>query len=599
MSGATPKLNTREYASRLEVYHPKIIHELRFDIHDIEILKQVQNGLIEDSKAWRLNLEAQAIGLMSRFERLLCLPLVRNLCKYDFQIQTATKVMKELRGRAILADEVGLGKTIEAGLITKELILRGLVRKVLILVPASLTEQWRDEMQEKFRLSFRISNQVEDWECYDRLISSLDTAKRMRHWERIERLTYDLVIVDEAHKLKNRATRNWKFVNSLRKKYILLLTATPIQNDLEELFNLVTLLKPGQMGTWSSFKNKFIVGRDNRIPKDVNNLRNLLFEVMIRNRRGNVLTLPPRRAHLTSVTLSFKERELYDGVTKLIRSRYPKLNRKEASVNRLALMVLQKEVGSSSYAAATTLRRLSQSNQFGYEDREEFLKLSKLADSIESQEKSVKLLEFINKFDDKVLVFTQYIQTLRFLDRYLSDYGVSHSIFYGGMNLVEKEKNVNSFKNKNRVFLSTEAGGEGRNLQFANKLINYDLPWNPLRLEQRIGRIHRVGQERDVHILSFWTENTIDEYILELLDKKINMFEMVVGELDLVLGNLKEKRSFEEVLMNIWTLEHENERFQALKQFGIELVEAKKQYNIVNNYQHQLFGDIFSVEEDS
>lgn len=522
-------------------------------------------------------------------------PAGPGLRRYDFQIRTALKVLRELRGRAILADEVGLGKTIEAGLIAKELILRGLVKKVLVLVPASLTEQWREEMQEKFGLPFEVTDEVEDWERHDRLICSLDTAKRPQHSSSVERITYDLVIVDEAHKLKNRATLNWKFVNGIRKKYILLLTATPVQNDLEELFNMVTLLKPGQLGTWGEFKRRFVEAGDKRVPRQVDNLRSLLFEVMIRNRRGNVLTLPPRRANLARVSFSDRERELYDKVTEFIRSRYTRLDRREASVNRLALMVLQKEVGSSSFAAGATLRRLSESDQFTYEEREELTRLSNLAFEVTRHEKSVRMMEFLQKFDDKVLVFTQYLPTLRFLDGLLQKNGISHAVFHGGLDPWSKEQAIRSFKGESRVLLSTEAGGEGRNLQFANKLINYDLPWNPLRLEQRIGRIHRVGQEREVHIVSFWTGNTIDEYIIELLDKKINMFELVVGELDLVLGNLRDKRSFEEILMDIWAVENEGERRNQLDAFGNELLAAKRKYAGVKAYQEELLGNALAA----
>jgi len=576
-------------------YLPKTVPELLFSPEDIDVLRKVDDGVVEDSKVWRLNLDAQALSLRSGFDELLCLPLVRGLRKYDFQIRTALKVLRELRGRAILADEVGLGKTIEAGLVTKELILRGLARKVLILVPASLTEQWREEMQEKFGLSFEVTDEVEDWGRHERLICSLDTAKRPRHSSSVERTTYDLVIVDEAHKLKNRATLNWKFVNGIRKKYILLLTATPVQNDLEELFNMVTLLKPGQLGTWGEFRKRFVEAGDKRVPREVDGLRDLLFEVMIRNRRGNVLTLPPRRANLAKVSLSDRERELYDKVTEFIRSRYPRLDRRGVSVNRLALMVLQKEVGSSSFAAGATLRRLSESDQFAYEEREELARLSDLAFAVTCHEKSNKMMEFLQRFDDKVLVFTQYLPTLRFLDDLLQRNGISRVVFHGGLDPWSKEQAIRSFKGASRVLLSTEAGGEGRNLQFANKLINYDLPWNPLRLEQRIGRIHRVGQEREVHILSFWTDNTIDEYIIELLDKKINMFELVVGELDLVLGNLRDKRSFEEILMGIWAGENEEERRRQLTTFGDELLAARRKYASVKVYQEELLGNALAA----
>ncbi|MEK6851366.1 MAG: helicase-related protein, partial [Candidatus Thermoplasmatota archaeon] len=143
--------------------------------------------------------------------------------------------------------------------------------------------------------------------------------------------------------------------------------------------------------------------------------------------------------------------------------------------------------------------------------------------------------------------------------------------------------------------LSTEAGGEGRNLQFAHRLVNYDLPWNPLRLEQRIGRIHRVGQTRDVHVVNLWARDTIEEYVLELLDKKVHMFELVVGELDMILGNLDEEKSFEDLLMEIWTIEDAAQRRAKVAKLGEELVKARGAYEDAKKYDDRLFGAALEV----
>ena len=213
---------------------------------------------IEDPRDWVLHYQARLLGLQSGFDRLLCLPLVRGVRRYEYQETTALRVLREMRGRAILADEVGLGKTIEAGIVLKELIVRGLARKVLVLTPASLVTQWREELDVKFGLRFEIMDEFEDWARHDLVISSIDTAKRDVHKDEIQRLSYDVVIVDEAHKLKNRATKNWRLVASIRKRYMLLLTATPVQNELEELFNLVTLLRPGQLSSYGGFRSRFV-----------------------------------------------------------------------------------------------------------------------------------------------------------------------------------------------------------------------------------------------------------------------------------------------------------------------------------------------------
>ena len=568
-------------------YAPQFIPELAFSPDDGQVLAKVHDGVHEDAHLWRLNLEANELSLISGFDELLCLSLVRGVKKFDYQIATAFKVLRELRGRALLADEVGLGKTIEACLILKEYVVRGLVRKALILVPASLTIQWQEELREKFGLHFEIMDEIEDWERHPFVIASLDTAKRDVNREVIEKLYYDLVIVDEAHKLRNRNTKNWKFVSAIRRKYILMLTATPVQNDLEELFNLVTLLKPGQLRTWGAFRKEFFAGGDRRTPANAQELRQLLLEVMIRNRRGEAITLPPRRVDSIEVPLARDERDLYTGVTKFIRRWYA-----DAPVaNRLSLMVLQREIGSSPAAATETLRRVRESPNFSWEERAELDQLYQQSAAIRDSERGTRLLALVEKVPDKVIVFTQYYRTMRWLEGKLKGHGLSLTTFHGGMNPIEKEASVRDFKEGKQVFVSTEAGGEGRNLQFAHRLVNFDLPWNPLRLEQRIGRIHRIGQTREVHVVNLWARDTIEEYVLELLDKKIHMFELVVGELDMVLGNLDDRKSFDDLLMEVWTIEDEAQRRMKLDELGESLVAARKEYGNVKDLSDRLFGD--------
>ena len=145
------------------------------------------------------------------------------------------------------------------------------------------------------------------------------------------------------------------------------------------------------------------------------------------------------------------------------------------------------------------------------------------------------------------------------------------------------------------MFLSTEAGGEGRNLQFANRLVNFDLPWNPLRLEQRIGRIHRVGQTRDVHVVNLWSRDTVEEYVLELLDKKVHMFELVVGELDMILGNVDAEKTFEDLLIEIWAIEDAAKRRAEVERLGERLVKARGAYEDAKTYDDRLFGSDLEV----
>ncbi|TLZ50776.1 MAG: ATP-dependent helicase [Methanobacteriota archaeon] len=572
-------------------YTPQLIPELVFAPGDANVLARVQDGIHEEARLWWLNLQANRLSLASGFDELICLPLVRGVHQYDYQIATALKVLRELRGRALLADEVGLGKTIEAALILKEYVVRGLVRKALVLVPASLTVQWQEELREKFGLHFEIMDEVEDWERHEFVIASLDTAKRPLNQDIIEKLYYDLVIVDEAHKLRNRRTRNWKFVSSIRKKYILMLTATPVQNDLEELFNLVTLLKPGQMRTWGEFRREFFRGGDKRNPANPDGLRALLLEVMIRNRRGDAIVLPARRVDSIEVPLSPPERNLYDGVSAFVRRWYGA----GPLANRLSLMVLQREIGSSPAAASQTLKRLRESPNFSWEERAELDQLYQKSLAVTTSDRGEHLAEFLRATPDKVLVFTQYYRTMAWLEDRLRTDGVTIATFHGGMNPAEKEAAVHAFKGPAQVFLSTEAGGEGRNLQFAHRLVNFDLPWNPLRLEQRIGRIHRVGQTHEVQIVNLWSPDTVEEYVLELLDKKVHMFELVVGELDMVLGNLDEEKTFEDLLMEIWTIEDAAKRRAEVAKLGEELAKARGTYETAKTYDDRLFGSGLEV----
>src|SRR5713101_3825318 len=270
---------------------------LRFHDADRDLLARAFESPGDGPRAWRLNGEAHRISLVDGFDHLLAWPVLHGVARYDHQERTALRVLRDLRGRAILADEVGLGKTIEAGLVLKEYAVRGLIHRVLILTPAALTDQWREEMETKFALPFAVLRSIRDWERRPFLIASMDTAKREPHRRAAQARPWDLIVVDEAHRLKNRFSLNWRFVAGLSKKYMLLLTATPVQNDMDELFNLVTLLKPGQLKTPAQFRREFVQPGDHRRPRNRTKLRELLMDVMVRNSRSQVsVALPPRRA---------------------------------------------------------------------------------------------------------------------------------------------------------------------------------------------------------------------------------------------------------------------------------------------------------------
>ncbi|HEY7587177.1 MAG TPA: SNF2-related protein [Thermoplasmata archaeon] len=557
---------------------------LTFSEADRELLAQVGRGPSDGPRAWRLNGQAHRLSLVQGFDRLLSWPSLHDVARYEHQVRTVLRVLRVMRGRAVLADEVGLGKTVEAGIVLKEYVIRGLARRVLILTPPALRVQWQEEMQGKFSLPFDILGSVADWDTHPMVIASLDTAKREPHAARARSILWDAVVVDEAHRLKNRESRNWRFVANLRKKYMLLLTATPIQNNMDELFNLVTLLKPGALHTYDEFQARFVGSRDGRVPARVPELRDRLRDVMVRNRRAASFELPPRRVHSLPVRLTTAERRLYDAVSDFVRDAYGAPIRRLPLTAKLTLIVLQREIGSSTFAAARTLGKLQKSTMFGSEEQERLAVLSSEAAAIRENVKAEHLRRFLASTEDQVLVFTQYLRTLEYLERVLAEDGIVPAVYHGGLRAGAKDDAVRAFRGGRRVFLSTEAGGEGRNLQFAHVLVNYDLPWNPLRIEQRIGRVHRLGQDREVHIVNLWAVDTVEEYLIELLDRKIHMFELVVGELDLILGHIEGRKSFEELLMDIWALRRAEERREALGRLGDVLVRARTHYETVKDW---------------
>lgn len=479
---------------------------------------------------------------------------------YPYQLETAKKVIYQMQGQAILADEVGLGKTIEAGLILKEYLLRGLVKKALILTPASLLWQWYHELYEKFAIIPGIQRTQWDWEFSDILIASLDTAKREPHASLIAAIPYDLIIIDEAHKLKNSSTQSYRFVNSLHKKYCLMLTATPLQNDLKELYNLIGLLKPGQLGSYLSFKNHFV--QDKRTPKNPEELKKLLGQVMIRNKRGqDTVLFTKRQVRPLIVSLTPAEKELYERVTQFVKESC------RSTTNILPLITLQREVCSSFLATGLTLEKMIANLAEAHLPTAAAL-LKDLAE-VKQNSKCDALEQLMPKLKDKVIIFTEFKATQKYIRYRLEKAGYATLAFDGTLSRGKRHWVRSLFQKEGQVLVSTESGGEGLNFQFCNQVINFDLPWNPMRLEQRIGRVHRLGQKRDVQIYNLITKDTIEEHIIYLLHQKINMFESIIGELDAILLHLRLGRSFEAEIMKIFLAHEEREAIrEKLDQFG-------------------------------
>ncbi|MDY7221472.1 DEAD/DEAH box helicase [Halalkalibacterium halodurans] len=534
----------------------------------------------------KLKLQSQAIQLQKGFDRLICLDEV-YLEPRPWQYETAIKVLRDMQGSAILADEVGLGKTIEAGLIIKELLVRGLINSVLILVPAPLVEQWRDEMNDKFKIQLTDLKE-EGWEEQNLLISSMPYLVRSKkRQEIINKRTFDLLVVDEAHCLKNHRTQTYKFVYTIQKNNTLLMSATPIQNDMRELFNLVNILKPGFLKSRKKFREQFIVNR--YTPKNIEALRDLLNKVMIRHRRSDTLVELPRRViRNVEIELTEIERNFHNGVIDFCRDTYKKYMEGDIQIGWdktrvhlivLILLSLLKQNCSSPQASLSTLRTKMFPRLDGV-DKKNCLDLIQLGERITAPSKAIELLKLLKQSDEQAIVYSEYRATIDLLSELLEEHDFTVTTYHGRLSSREKQQSIERFKNKEaQVFISSESGGQGLNLQFCHRLINFDLPWNPMRIEQRIGRVHRFGQVNDVEIYTMPTKGAIDEYLLYTLTSKVNLFEVVIGELDTILSYMKNNDESFELRIGKIILESKNsaEVEEQLRSISDEFLTAKQE----------------------
>ncbi len=601
-----------------------------------------------DTAAIRLRLELERLKLLRGFDELLCLEGVRGVDHLPHQIETVRKVLRHFYGRVLLADEVGLGKTIEAALLLREYLLRGMIERVLILVPSSLTGQWRDELAGKFNLDFAVASSNWDprhWLRERRVIASLALAKSRRHFEAVTAPSWDLVIVDEAHHCKNRDTRNWQLVNALRRRHIFLLTATPVQNHLVELYNLLTLLEPGHLKTEADFKKTFVTRGNPRDPRNRSVLREQLAQVMVRNTRSLVhINLPRRYAQTLAIEAREAEARLYRHLDSYLRWRCQPLHsiapdnqdrveepqaeegvgaesdatkradaKDEGAAGRAVVLapalediwrsppddlpVLSKlqinsllmAAGSHPLALRPALERLgSQDYRAG--------PLLELARQLEESAKEQKLLELLEKNRrDKTLVFANFRATLEHLSAALEKHSVDHVVFTGSMSQPEKEMAIDQFRRESPVLLCSDSGGEGFNLQFCNTLINFDLPWNPMRIEQRVGRVHRIGQTRDVFVFNLCTVGSLEEKILHVLNDKLRMFELVVGEIGSILGNIENGEDFESLVLNLWLKSGDRGNLdQAFAHLADSLLDAQARYTQTKELDEALFGEDYA-----
>jgi superfamily II DNA or RNA helicase len=562
---------------------------LSFEVANPDTI-EIDAGANADPVPFRLRGELVRLSLFEGFDELLCLPALQGVEPHWYQTETVRKVLKQYRGRVLLADEVGLGKTVEAGMVLKEYILRGMAERVLILTPASLVGQWRDEMASKFGIDCATTHDpllrgdpASFW-SQPRVIASIATARRKDQAEMLAALNYDVVIVDEAHHLRDQTSASYRLVNSLQKRFLLLLSATPVQNSLLELYNLLTLLQPGIFKTQKEFRSVYMVPGKPREPANRERLRDLMRGVMVRNTRAlAALRMPRRQASTLRAIPDTAEAACYQELSTLVREVAA-----TGGPHRLSLQHVLAAAGSSPAAASRAIARIAE--HFPGDLRWSGL-LTRIG-AISAGAKEAALFKLLAQNpSEKKLVFVHHRESMAHLADRLGREKIPFVQFSGDMSGPQKDAAVDAFRDRVPLLLCTESGGEGRNLQFCNTLINFDIPWNPMAIEQRIGRIDRIGQSREVFIFNLVTADTIEDAVLRILDEKINMFELVVGEVGAILGEIDEQHEFSTLVLDAWLQGTEQARTTAFAQLENQLLAARRDYEGVKQLDEALFGN--------
>ena len=534
---------------------------------------------------------------------VLLAPIESSVIPLPHQIRALSRAISNDRVRYLLADEVGLGKTIEAGLILRELKLRGLVKRTLVVAPKGLVNQWVSEMRFHFGETFRLvlpedirtlkriapsSGQVNGshdpealpanaWQMFSQVVVPIDSVKPMdkrRGWnaaqvaehnrERFEDLIsagWDLVIVDEAHRLGGSTDQvaRFKLGQGLSEAapYFLMLSATPHQGKTDAFHRLVSLIDAQEFPDISSVTQErvqpHVIRTEKRLAIDAD---------------GKAL-FKPRRTQLVPVSWEERHRSqqlLYEAVTKYVREGYNQAMREKRSYIGFLMILMQRLVVSSTSAIRTTLERrlevlaspqeqltlfqLTSEEEWADLDGQEqidvllrtrlkalknervevklLLEAAARCEQIGPDAKAETLLEWLYRLQSeesdpqlKVLVFTEFVPTQEMLRRFLNERGFSVVCLNGSMDMDERKRVQGAFAKDVRILISTDAGGEGLNLQFCHVVINYDIPWNPMRLEQRIGRVDRIGQSHAVRAVNFVFEGSVEHRVREILEQKL------------------------------------------------------------------------------
>lgn len=576
--------------------------------------------------------------------------LTSGIIPLPHQLHVLNRAMETNNIRYILADEVGLGKTIEAGMIIKELKSRGLVQRILVVCPTGLVMQWASEMQEKFHEKFhvilpsdydtirRLTDADYIYGQYDQVISPMDSIKPIeKHagWtdERVEKYNeeriysiinsgWDLIIIDEAHRVAGSsgevARYKLGYLLSQASPYLLLLSAKPHNGKTEPFLRLVRLLDEEAFPNSKSIVKEqvapYLIRTEKR--EAIDNNGNLLFK----NRITHLVELQWDERHTF-------QRELYELVSSYVSTTYDKAkrNRKKNMCLIFLLIIMQRMVTSSTATVRQSLeRRLealkSQNIRIGYlneadlaemkieddvaealeamslnlsEEIAELEHIIAVAKQAEFQHPDVKVERLVDTIDEilsedrnqKIIIFTEFVATQKYLQQLLENRGFTVSVLNGSMNIDERNEALQEFKTKTSIFISTDAGGEGLNLQFSNIIINYDLPWNPMKIEQRCGRADRIGQQRDVHIYNLIVGDTVENRVRELLEEKLSVIfkELGVDKYSDVLDSEVAEMDFTEVYLNSIGRPSSVERnmYQVESEVKQQVANAQKYKNII------------------
>ncbi|WNG33204.1 helicase [Archangium violaceum] len=543
-----------------------------------DLLSTLREGRVGESRAFTLRKQALVLDDERRCDALGALLASRVMVK-PHQVGVVQRVLSARRPRFVLADEVGLGKTIEAGMVFSALRLSGLARRVLVVAPSHLTVQWLVELFHKFNQLFTLMDSeryaqslkemptVSPWARFPLVVTSLEMlARSEEHRESVadESAFWDLVIIDEAHHLKGEKAFEAAQGLSVNSWGLLLLTATPMQLDPAEYHGLLTLIDAATAPTVKGFEQRLarqeelsaavrglLEGKDAagavkalaaRFPDDPK-LKSLkerdalmqhlaetysLSDRLVRNRRAVVGGFSTRRLHRHPVKLSSEE-----------------LKTRDAALAALASSNLR------GAPLANLLRRLESSPAAFGEALRTNKALASVAGSLKLPSRDAKFSAFQEVLrgiwgsepNAKVLVFTESRDTLEALRAELGREGVEALAYHGDLPMVERDRQVARFRDPEgpKVLLCTEVGGEGRNFQFAHHLVHYDLPWSPSTVEQRIGRLDRIGQNHPVEIHVFDPAGTLASDVLMLLADAVGVFGETVGGLDAVLEEVEDR----------------------------------------------------------